>query len=132
MRKASEREENFGSRTDRVNMSGQGRRQKKRRRDVYLVIGLFLMVAAVALICFVFLFKLHDIRVTNDARRYSDAQITDASGLKTGESLMSVNRKAVAEQIEQTLPYIGNARVKVRYPDTVDISVEYTRAKLAV
>lgn len=132
MQKTGSREDSYSSRTDRVNRSGQGRRQKKRRRDAYLVGGIFVMVIAVALLCFIFLFKLQNIKVSNDARRYSDEQIAEGSCLKAGDSLMGVNRKAVAELIEEALPYIGEAKVRIKYPDTVSISVEYTDAKLAV
>lgn len=131
MQKTSKKED-FYSKTDKVNMSGQGRRQKKRRKDAYLVGGIFVIIIAVALMCFIFLFKLQDIKVSNDAQRYSNGQIAQVSGLKAGDSLMGVNRKAVAGIIEEALPYIGNAKVKIKYPDAVEISVEYTKAALAL
>ncbi|MCH5198186.1 MAG: FtsQ-type POTRA domain-containing protein [Oscillospiraceae bacterium] len=132
MRKTGENENTYSSKTDRVNMSGQGRRQKKHRRDAYLVGGTFVIVIAVAIICFTFLFKLADIEVLNDAQRYSDGQIMAVSGLETGDSLMSVNKRAIASEIEEKLPYIGKAKVKIKYPDTAQILVEYTKASLAL
>jgi|GEM_PF-4165376 len=132
MKRTGEKEDAFSSKTDKVNMSGEDRRHKQRRKEAYVTVSIIVIVAAVALMCFVFLFKLQNINVSNDAQRYSDDQISAASGLNVGDSLMSVNAKAVSALIEETLPYIGSAKVKVKYPESVNITVEYTKAKLAV
>lgn len=57
---------------------------------------------------------------------YSSEQITEASGIEIGGSLVRISPREAEKRIERLLPYIGKAQVKRKYPDTVVITVEDT------
>ena len=122
----------FKTKSDQVKRSSQDRKKTKRRRDALLIGSILVFVCVVAVLCLNVFLKVSEIRVENEAVRYTDAQIVSASGIRTEDSLLGLAKKSVCAHIEKTLPYIGKARVKIRLPDTVVISVTYTQAKLCV
>ena len=97
-----------------------------------MLIGALALVAAAAVVCFLFFFKVRQVSVVNPAERYSDAQIAEISGINPGDGLMRIKTSAVSARIEQALPYVERAKLRRRFPDEVEISVEYARAALAV
>ena len=84
------------------------------------------------MLCAVAFFKVGEIVVENTAVRYTDEQIVAAAEVHEGDSLLRVNKKAVAARIEKALPYIGEVKIRTRLPGTLTITVEYTKAKLCV
>ena len=122
----------YQTKTDKVNSSGAGRRKKKARREAVLIVSLAVLACVAVLLCMLAFIKVGTVVVENTAVRYSNEQIIAASGVKEGDSLFSVNKKAVAQNIEKALPYIGSVTVKTKLPGTLTISVEYTRPKMCV
>ena len=124
----------FDSRSKNERMAARAEARQKRKRRAQLRVGalaLFLILAA-ALVFAVFYFKVKTVTVKNDAIRYSDEAIISAADIENETSLLTLNKRAVANRIKKTLPYIGSVRVRRRIPDTVSLEVEYTRATLAV
>ena len=100
----------YVSKAERVNSSRAGRRRRKRRREALLIGAVFVFVCVVALLGLSMLLKVSTIQVENPA----------------------VNRRAVAARLCKTLPYVGSAQVRVKFPDTVAITVTYTEARIYV
>jgi hypothetical protein len=122
----------YHSKADRVNISRSGRRKRKKIRDAVVVSSFLVFIAAVAVVCLAVFMKVSFINVENEAIRYTDEQIVEASQIKKEESLLRINRAAVRARLLKSLPYLGTARVRVSLPDSVTISVTYTSAKLCI
>lgn len=56
--------------------------------------------------------------------KYSIEQIVEASGVKDGENLFSVNEARLGSSIIAELPYVKRVRVGIKLPDTVKIEIE--------
>ena len=122
-----------GTRNDRLKRSMHGRRRQARRKEALLIGSAVVLLFAVALACFIFLFRVQEINVTGvSQQRYTNAQIAEASGIRTGESMAFLKKDAAAARIERALPYIETAAVRRGFPNTVRISVTYARPALAV
>ena len=81
------------------------------------------LAAALAVVAgVVIFFKVHHITVVGN-ERYTAEAIIAASGLEEGENLMALNRDAAMVNITTRLPYIAEARISRRLPDTVLIEV---------
>ena len=122
----------YKTKSDQVRRSSASRKKYKKRRDAILIGGILLFVCVVAILCLNVFLKVAEIRVENEAIRYTDAQIVTASGIRPEDSLLGIKKQSVCAHIEKQLPYIGKAHISIRLPDTVVISVAYTQAKLCI
>lgn len=99
------------------------RRRRRRRRNIVFYTALFLLVIGVAiLLCFTVLFKLETVSVSGSSR-YSAEEIIKASGLVKGENLFRQDLDKASSQVEETLPYIGEAQVSRKLPAEIVITV---------
>lgn len=57
---------------------------------------------------------------------YTEAQITDASGIKVGENLLTLRESEISSRIMERLPYVVQVRVRIKLPDTVNIEIVET------
>lgn len=105
----------------------QRSRQRRRHRKHMLIVFYLLLFLAVlgtaAALSLTVLFKINDVYVTGTSR-YSEQQILDASGIKTGDNLFLVKTKEASQKIRQTLPYLGTAEVSRKFPAQVQINVQ--------
>lgn len=121
------------SRSDKIKSSSRKRKRKNHKKNgfIYLVLILLVIAAGVG-VSFTVIFNTENIAVENPAVRYSDEAIIKASGISVGDNMPGMNVNRIARDIEKKLPYIGGVRIKRGIDSTVTISVEYTRAALAV
>ncbi len=120
------------NRGSELKRSSGKRKKKKRRRDAFIIVCALLLLASVgAAFSLKFLFKTESIAVENSAERYSDESILESAGIKTGVGLFDFSAEKAARKVEKQLPYIGKCTVKRRLPDTVAVTVEYTRPAMA-
>lgn len=80
------------------------------------------VVLAVALGLSVF-FKIDKVVVYGN-RAYSAWMIQEASGLTEGDNLLTFSRPRASGKIITGLPYVKNARIGIKLPDTVNIYIE--------
>lgn len=121
------------SRTDSVRSSANARKKNSHKRYGFIYFILVLLVLAVgAGLSFTVLFNTENIEVENAAVRYSDEAIVKASGIAAGDNMPRMNVRSIASSIEKKLPYIGKATIKRSFTNTVTISVEYTKAAVAL
>lgn len=64
--------------------------------------------------------------------QYSEWDIVQASGLKDGENLLTINRSAAAARIRLELDYVESVRFGIKLPDTVLIEVNEIEVTYAV
>ncbi|NLG53518.1 MAG: FtsQ-type POTRA domain-containing protein [Clostridiales bacterium] len=101
------------------------RRRKKRRRrnfgSILTVLTVLIVAGAIITSITVFL-KVAKFEVVGTSK-YSPAEIIEASGIKTGENMFSVNKFKVSSNILKKFPYIGQIKINRRFPDTFIFTV---------
>lgn len=108
------------------------RNRKNRRKKLILraVLGTAFLLAAVILVLILF-FNINTVTVSGDDV-YSEADVIEASGVKTGDNLIFVSAKNINKSLTEKLPYIGKIKIKRRLPATLEIVVTKTEAEYAV
>ena len=90
-----------------------------------LVLQLATIVAVVLALTFgmSIFFKVENITVSG-AEKYSAWTVKEASGIQEGDNLMSFGKIKAAGNIIAKLPYVKNAQIGIKLPDTVNIVIE--------
>lgn len=108
------------------------------RRNL-IIFFVFLVIAFIAgVIISAAFFKVNNITVKNSDENtdaslyYTQEEIIEASGFYAGQNLVLTDVSGAEFKIETTLPYIGEAKIKRKLPDTIEITVTDTKAKYAV
>ncbi len=112
-------------------MSANANKSKKRKSNrksgivkllIALIIVAVLSATAYTLSVTVF-FNIKTITVKGDTQ-YSKEDILDASGISEGMNMNMLSPEDVEAKICGKLPYVGQASVKRKYPDSVEITVK--------
>lgn len=111
------------------------RRHSNRRRRgslgfLYKLLSMLVICGAIILALTLF-FRVNTVAVTGQ-QRYTQQQIVDASGIRTGDNLFLLNKYDVANRIVTELPYIETIRINRKLPDTLLMEVQECSAVLAV
>lgn len=93
----------------------------RRGRFVWKLVSMAAVVAAVFMGLSVF-FRVETVTVAG-ADKYSPWMIRQASGVDTGDALLSISEARVASRIISELPYVDEVKVDVRLPGIVEIQV---------
>lgn len=98
---------------------------------------LLLRLATVAAVVIAFLlsvsvfFKVENVQVSGNVK-YDAHAIWEASGISTGENLITMSRAKAAGKIMKELPYVKSVRIGIKLPDTVMIHIEEVEVTYAV
>lgn len=112
-------------------MARQGRQSKSRRRRrrrnrggaPTVLILLCVVVAVVAILtAMTIFFKVRRVALSGETR-YTQEEITVASGLHDGDNLILFNKFRAIDRIFAACPYLDTVRMRRRLPDTVEIFV---------
>ena len=94
-----------------------------------------LATAAAVVLALVFglsiFFKVDTITVSG-ADKYSAWTVTEASGIRKGDSLLSFGEAAACGRIRTQLPYVKSVRIGIKLPDTVNIEIEESSMTYAI
>ncbi|MBQ9980325.1 MAG: FtsQ-type POTRA domain-containing protein [Oscillospiraceae bacterium] len=96
-------------------------RRKRSRGKAYTVVAAVIIIAAAVLAVTVF-FRVSSINV-HGGERYSAEEISRASGIKKGGSLVLADTDAAARAVYDAFPYIQSVRVQRHIPGQVEITV---------
>ena len=55
--------------------------------------------------------------------KYSAWQVREASGIRDGENLLTLNKAKIGAKIQAALPYVDQVRIGIKLPDTVNIEI---------
>lgn len=107
-------------------MARQRRHSRPKRRrgrfgGLYKVLSVLLIAAAVIVACVVF-FRVNTIEVAGNVR-YTAEEIIEASGVKTGDNLITLAGSRVSASIRTQLPYVEGVALQRAYPDGLVIRV---------
>ena len=67
-------------------------------------------------------FKARQVTVSG-AVKYTEWEVRQASGIQDGDALLSLSEAKIAAKIQEELPYVGDVRVGIKLPDTVNIEI---------
>ena len=76
-------------------------------------------------------FKVGQVYVSG-AEKYTPWEIKEASGIQDGDALLNISETKISARIRTKLPYVGNVRVGIKLPDTVNIEITELDAVYAV
>lgn len=76
-------------------------------------------------------FKVQDVTVAG-AEKYTEWEVFEASGIREGDALLTLNRARVTAKIRAALPYVGDVRVGIKLPGTVMIEIVELKAVYAI
>lgn len=68
-------------------------------------------------------FKAEQVLVSG-AEKYTPWEIKEASGIQSGDALLSLSEAKITAKIRTALPYVGDVRVGIKLPDTVNIEIK--------
>lgn len=110
---------------------------KKRRKKVVLrrtIFGLILLLIISAALtgigyAFMVIFEIKTINVVGEVGLYSQELVVEKTGIKSGDNLFLVNLKQAQSGLEESLPYIGQAEIERKLPNTLLINVSVTQDK---
>ena len=80
----------YRTKSDQVKISSADRKKFKKRREALLIGSILVFACVVAVICLNVFLKVAEIRVENEAIRYTDEQIVTASGIQAEDSLLGI------------------------------------------
>lgn len=115
--------------------STKNKKRKRRRQSGFVKLLIALMIITIlgavgyTLSVTVF-FNIANITVKGETQ-YSQQDILDASGVKKGANMNLLDLELVEADICAKLPYIGEAEVSRKYPDTITITVKACKADSA-
>ena len=107
-------------------------RRRRRGRFSFLLrfLGTALILGA-AVAALTLFFKVQSI-VVNGSERYSEAEIVAASGLQLEDNLFLLNKYGVSQTIFEKLPYVEEASINRKLPDTIVITVRECQAAAGI
>jgi len=107
-------------------MAGGNNRLLSKTSATYIVVGVALITLMTLIGTSAFL-RVVEIRV-DGASQYSALEVSEASGVSKGDSLMRVNKQRVSGNILRSLPFIKQARISRKLPDILLIEVTESTA----
>lgn len=114
------------NRKNTVRRRGTVRRSRANRQPNTGFFGkLLIMLAVVAAVVLgiAIFFRVRTVEVQGNSI-YASSQISEASGLETGDNLLLVNRATVSGKVRAALPFVQEVSVGLILPDTVVIQVK--------
>lgn len=76
-------------------------------------------------------FKAQQVTVSG-AEKYTPWEIKEASGIQVGDALITLGKSRIIANIREKLPYVGDVRVGIKLPDTVNIEIAELEVVYAV
>jgi cell division protein FtsQ len=101
-------------------------RQKKRRRKKNYLLNFFIVVLIIAGLYFIAtseLFSIDKFSVKSSGAHFTGSEIADMSGIKTGDNLWKTRTGRAEERLEKN-PYIEDATIERKPPDTIAITIK--------
>jgi len=107
-------------------------RRHRRGSFGFLYKMLSMLVICGAIIAALTLFFRVDTIVVTGEQRYTEEEITEATGVVQGDNLFLLNKYSVANEIIDKLPYIEEIRINRKLPDTLLVEVKECGEPLVV
>ena len=111
-------------------MAGSNNRLLSKTSATYIAVGVALMTLMTLIGTSAFL-RVVEIRVEGTSQ-YSAREVSEASGVSKGDSLMRVNKQRVSGNILRALPFVKEVRISRKLPDILLVEVTESTAIAAI
>lgn len=101
-------------------------RKAKKRNALFAPAAFLLILVALVFGAGVF-FRVQNIEILG-AVSYTDQQVIDASGIELGDNLFFINRFTASSNIFSRLPFVEEAAIERRLPNSITITIEESYA----
>lgn len=109
-----------------INNKKRKKNSRKKALRLFFLWLIILVIGTVSTLSLTVWFKIKNFAI-NSNELYSTEQIINATGVSIDENLILISTDKVENRIEINLPYIKEAKVKRKFPDTVVIKVTYAQ-----
>lgn len=106
------------------------RRHRRGRFRFFYKLLTMLVICTVIVLAMTMFFKVDTIKISGEDR-YTQQEVLDASGVKSGDNLFLLNKYKIANQLLKQLPYIEEVRINRTLPDTLRIDVTECKSTFA-
>ena len=130
--RAERSDEPINRRTELKRSAGKRKRFNKKRIVLVVAIIAVIVISALVVALLAFVFKAKNITVTNETGFYSNEEILAAAGIEQNKGFLSIWPGSCEKKVEKNLPYVGDLEVKRKFPDTVEVTVNYTSEVFAI
>lgn len=102
----------------------RAKRKRKKTGEGSFIFGTlsFVVICAALIFAISVFFRVSNIEVSG-AERYSAEEIIEASGIKEGASLVTLNCRSAADRVTSELIYAGRVQINRKMPNTVVITI---------
>lgn len=111
--------------------AGKKRQNRGKNYILYYVLAAVVLIVVLIILANTVLFRLSDIEVSGTVR-YLPENIIEGSELKTGENLLYIDEKQIAQNIVDKCLFVDEAEVKKSFPTKVIITVKEAEACLVI
>lgn len=101
-----------------------------RNRFLLHLVTVLAVALAFMLIISIF-FKVEKVMVSG-AEKYTPWEIKEAAEIREGDALFGLSEAKITAKIREKLPYVGDVRVGIKLPDTVNIEIKELEVVYAV
>lgn len=112
------------------NRNGSHRRRRGRFSFLTKLLCV-LLIAGAAVAALTLFFRVQSI-VVHGSARYSEAEVVAASGIQIEDNLFLLNKYGVSQTIFEKLPYVEEASINRKLPDTIVITVRECAAAAGI
>ncbi len=92
------------------------------RKIALRMVSVAAVVVAFILVISIF-FKVDNVTVAG-VEKYKEWDVYKVSGIREGESILTLNKAKISGQITTKLPYVESVRIGIKLPDTVKIEIQ--------
>ena len=115
-------------------MARRGRYNRRRRSGrfsfVYKLLS-FVLICAASAVALALFFKVDTVNIVGN-RRYTQAEVLEASGIQMGDNLFLMNKNRVASAITDQLHYVETVQIRRKVPTTLELTITECTSPCAV
>lgn len=103
----------------------------RRKTGVWFQLLTMAVIILVVICCITLFFQVGAVKVEGN-HIYSAEQIAEASGISTGDNLVTIQKAGVASRIMSTLPFVESVHIERTLPETVTLTVTESDVTFAI
>ena len=119
---AKSKKRGAGPEAARSASAARRKRRRRSRRTLHHILLIVFLLAAGLLLCLTVFFKIEQVTVTG-CDKYPETQLITASGIVPGDNLFRVPAGEIERRLEEDFPYIESARVRRKFPPSIEIEI---------
>lgn len=97
--------------------------KKRKLKNIGVAASIISIILVIGIVLSLTVFFRSEQFTVEGADHYSAQDVIDASGMKLGENLFLCDKSAGEQRIESSLPYIEEAKISIKIPNTMVITV---------